>query len=81
MLKKALLLFGWGTILSTTIYESREGLELINTLAEMSKGSSELIKSEIKTLSLSILTGFFQGVGIGLICLFAASKVEKEEQA
>ena len=78
MLKKALLLFGWGTIISTSIYELREALELINAISEMGESSSQLISSEIKTLSLSVITSLFQGISIGLTCLFVATKVEKE---
>jgi len=77
MLKKALLFFGWATIVSTTVYEFREGLELINALADLGEGNSQYISSEIKSLFLGVIVGFFQGVGIGLICLFAATKMSE----
>ena len=75
MLKKALMFFGWGIILVTTVYEFRQVLEVIKTVSAIETGLSYNVDNEIKNSILWILTGIFQGIGIGLLCLFAATKI------
>jgi len=75
MLKKALIFFGWGIIIVTAIYELRQILEVIKTVSEIETGVSINVDNEIKNSVLWILTGIFQGIGIGLLCLFAATQI------
>ena len=75
MLRKSLIIFGWGTIIVTIIYELRQLLDVINTVTGLDLGQSTNIDNSIKDSILWILLGFFQGIAIGLLCLFAADRM------
>jgi len=76
MLRRLLFIFGWGTILFTSIYELRQFIQLLNT-GYVTTGSPDYVNSEIKNQILLILTGLFQGLGIGLLCLYAGYRIHK----
>jgi len=76
MLKRALIFFGWGIIIVTSVYEFRQILGVFQALTVVETGVSNSVDNQIKDSILWILTGIFQGVGIGLLCLFAATKIK-----